>query len=393
MKYVLVVTAHGAAKRRRVSWTGVSRMGPRAHEISARAPLALAVSALVLAAILPLFLDAGGTLMSNLVLAAAYVGMALGLNIIVGFAGLLDLGYVAFFAIGAYTAGYFGSGFWNNAGTDGQGLSFLVAEPQASLPGIHFNFLIIFALAVLAAAAAGMLIGVPTLRLRGDYIAVVTLAFGEIIGRVVMNGDEIALFGGTLTAGARGITPIDKIDLPLLEPFGSLNQRPWYWCALALIVLALFVNLRLRNSRLGRAWIALREDEVVAVSIGVPLVRTKLLAYGTGAAFGGLFGAFLASYLNTVTADQFRFSFSVFVFAMIIVGGLGSIWGVVLGAIVLSAINNYLLPDVFNKIPSHLGLDFDLAEFSFGIYGVLLVIMMLLRPEGLLPEPRRRVEP
>ena len=367
MKYVLVVTA-------------VRRLAP-------------AGSALVLAAILPLFLDDGGGAMSNLVLAAAYVGMALGLNIIVGFAGLLDLGYVAFFAIGAYTAGYFASGFWDNAGTGGQGLSFLVAEPQASLPGIHFNFLIIFALAAVAAAGAGVLIGVPTLRLRGDYIAVVTLAFGEIIGRVVINGDEIPVFGGTLTAGARGITPIDKIDLPLLEPFGSLDQRPWYWCALVLIVLALVVNLRLRDSRLGRAWIALREDEVVAASVGVAIVRTKLLAYGTGAAFGGVFGAFLASYLNTVTADQFRFSFSVFVFAMIVVGGLGSIWGVVLGAVLLSAINNYLLPDVFNSIPSHLGLDFDLAEFSFGIYGVLLVIMMLLRPEGLLPEPRRRVQP
>jgi branched-chain amino acid transport system permease protein len=243
--------------------------------------------------------------------------------------------------------------------------------------------------------------------LRGDYIAIVTLAFGEIIGRIVINGDEIrlgevplvgspleSLFGNgsTLTAGRQGITPIDKIDLPFLEPFQSLELRPWYFVALAMVFIALFVNYRLRDSRLGRAWIALREDEVAAASMGVPLVKTKLLAYGTGAAFGGMSGAFLASYLNTVNADQFQFSFSIFVLAMIILGGLGSIEGVVLGAIVLSFINNNLIPDVFNDYPSKIGLDFDLTELSFGIFGFLLVIMMVLRPEGLIPERRRKIE-
>jgi branched-chain amino acid transport system permease protein len=237
-----------------------------------------------------------------------------------------------------------------------------------------------------------MLIGLPTLRLRGDYIAIVTLAFGEIIGRIAINGDDIPLFGGTLTAGRQGITPVDKVDLPLTERFTSLNLRPWYWLALALVVLVLFVNFRLRDSRLGRAWVALREDEVAAASMGVPLVKTKLMAYGTGAAFGGMSGAFLASYLNTVNADQFAFSFSIFILAMIILGGLGSIWGVVLGAVVLSAINNYFIPDVFNSVPSKLGLEFDLTELSFGIFGFLLVIMMVLRPEGLLPERRRQLE-
>jgi branched-chain amino acid transport system permease protein len=152
------------------------------------------------------------------------------------------------------------------------------------------------------------------------------------------------------------------------------------------------VNFRLRDSRLGRAWIALREDEVAAASMGVPLVRTKLLAYGTGAAFGGLSGAFLASYLNTVNADQFQFSFSIFILAMVILGGLGSIWGVVLGAIVLTFINNYLIPDVLNSVPRTLGLDFDLAQLSFAIFGFLLVIMMVLRPQGLIPERRRTLE-
>ena len=140
-----------------------------------------------------------------------------------------------------------------------------------------------------------------------------------------------------------------------------------------MVLIALFVNFRLRDSRLGRAWIALREDEVAAVSMGVPLVKTKLFAYGTGAAFGGVSGAFLGSYLNTVNADQFEFSFSIFVLAMVILGGLGSIWGVVVGAIALSFIINRLIPDVLNEVPGEIGLDFDLTELSFGIFGFLLV--------------------
>ena len=151
----------------------------------------------------------------------------------------------------------------------------------------------------------------------------------------------------------------------------------------------LFVNFRLRDSRLGRAWIAIREDEVAAVSMGVPLVKTKLFAYSAGAACGGVSGAFLGSYLNVVNADQFEFSFSIFVLAMIILGGLGSIWGVVVGALILSFINTRLIPDVLNNVPGKLGLDFDLTQLGFGIFGFLLVIMMILRPQGLIPERRR----
>jgi len=309
----------------------------------------------------------------------------------VGFAGLLDLGYVAFFALGALTAGWFMSGFFDNAG-GGEGFSLLVGEPASTLPGIHFNFLMVILIAIVVTTIAGMLIGLPTLRLRGDYIAIVTLAFGEIVGRLVINGDEIVIAGEKVTNGRQGITPIDKLDLPFLEPFKSLELRPWYFVALAMVFVALFVNYRLRDSRLGRAWIALREDEVAAASMGVPLVKTKLLAYGTGAAFGGVSGVFLASYLNTVNADQFQFSFSIFVLAMVILGGLGSIEGVMLGAIVLSFINFNLIPDVFNDYPSKVGLNFDLTELSFGIFGFLLVIMMVLRPEGLIPERRRKIE-
>ena len=191
------------------------------------------------------------------------------------------------------------------------------------------NFILILVCAVIATTIAGMLIGLPTLRLRGDYIAIVTLAFGEIIGRIAINGDALKIAGQPLTAGRQGITPVDKIDLPFLEPFTSLELRPWYFMALALVVIALGVSFALRNSRLGRAWIALREDEVAAVAMGVPAVKTKLLAYGTGAAFGGMSGAFLGSFNNTVNADQFQFYFSILILGMVILGGLGSIWGVV----------------------------------------------------------------
>jgi branched-chain amino acid transport system permease protein len=355
------------------------------------AVIGIAAALIAWAIFLPLFHEEAGGFIDDAVLALAYAVMALGLNIIVGFAGLLDLGYVAFFALGALAAGWFMSGFFADAG-GGEGVHFLVSGPAAELPGIHLNFVMVVVIAVIICGIAGAVIGLPTLRLRGDYIAIVTLAFGEIIGRIVLNGDEITFGGTKLTNGRQGITPIDKIDLPFVEQFKSLDLRPWFWVALALLLLALFVNYRLRDSRLGRAWIALREDEVAAASMGVPLVRTKLLAYGTGAAFGGMSGAFLASLLNTVNADQFQFSFSIFILGMIILGGLGSIEGVVLGAIVLTYINFRLIPDVLNDVPSKVGLDFDLTQLSFGIFGFLLVIMMVLRPEGLLPERRRKAE-
>jgi len=363
--------------------------------LAARAALAadrkaargLSAAILLWVILLPFFHPSGGGFIDDAVLALARCGMALGLNIIVGFAGLLDLGYVAFFALGALSAGWLMSGFFADAD-----VHIAVGPTIESLPGVHVNFLIVVVAAVVLCTAAGMLIGLPTLRLRGDYIGIVTLAFGEIIGRIVVNGDEIHFGDAKLTSGRRGITPIDKVDLPGLDRFGALDVRPWYWLALGLVVLALLVNFRLRDSRLGRAWIALREDEATAASMGVPLVRTKLLAYGIGAAFGGMSGAFMASFLNTVSADQFQFSFSIFILAMIVLGGLGSIWGVTVGAITLSFVNDRLIPDVLNTVPSKVGLDLDLTELSFGIFGFLLVIMMLLRPEGLFPERRRRLE-
>jgi branched-chain amino acid transport system permease protein len=352
---------------------------------------ALVPVALVLLALLPFGWSSGGDFIQDCTIAAAYCVMALGLNIVVGFAGLLDLGYVAFFAIGAYTAGWFGSGFFAELNHQ-KGIHIGVTGVAAHLPGLHVNFLLILVIAVILTAVAGVLIGLPTLRLRGDYIAIVTLAFGEIIGRVAINGDDIKIRGQQLTAGRQGITPVDPISLPGLKSFGLLNVRPWYWFALVLVAIVLFVNFRLRDSRLGRAWIALREDEVAAVAMGVPAVKTKLQAYGTGAAFGGMAGAFLASFLNTVNADQFQFYFSILVLGMVILGGMGSIWGVVVGAITLSFINNWFIPDVLNDVPGKLGINFDATQLTFGIYGFLLVIMMLLRPQGLVPERRRKME-
>jgi branched-chain amino acid transport system permease protein len=369
--------------------------------------IAIMVALLIWAIYLPLAHEENSEFLGIAVLILAYSVMALGLNIIVGYAGLLDLGYVAFFALGALTAGWFMSGFYAEAGKGGEGFSLFVSDPAASLPGIHLNFVIVCILAIIICATAGVIIGLPTLRLRGDYIAIVTLAFGEIIGRIVLNGDEIhykdvPLFGGLLedvfgkgadfSKGRQGITPIDKIDFPGIEPFKSLDLRPWFWTALVLVLIVLFVNYRLRDSRLGRTWIALREDEVAAASMGVPLVKTKLLAYATGAAFGGMAGVFLASLLNTVNADQFQFFFSIFILAMVILGGLGSIEGVLIGAATLVYINFKFIPDANAKPREWFNLDLDLSELSSAIYGFLLVMMMILRPEGLLPERRRKLE-
>jgi branched-chain amino acid transport system permease protein len=351
----------------------------------------LAALAILAAIAFPQFFANGAGWVDDMTIALAYVVMGLGLNVVVGYAGLLDLGYVAFFAIGAYSTGWFMSGFYADAN-----VHVLVSQFASALPGVHFNFIIVLIFAAALCALAGIIIGLPTLRLRGDYIAIVTLAFGEIIRVFAIQGDDIKLpfvhGDAYLTAGRQGITPIDKIDLPIVGQFTSLDLRPWYYTALALVLIVLFVNIRLRDSRLGRAWIALREDEVAAASMGVPLVKTKLMAYAVGAAFGGMSGAFLGSYLNTVNADQFQFGFSIFILAMIILGGLGSVWGVVVGSLALSLINTRLIPDVLNSVPSKIGLDFNLVDVNYGIFGFLLVLMMVLRPEGLIPERRRQLE-
>ena len=346
-----------------------------------------AVALLIAGALVPFFFSDTSNFVNKQVVVLAYVVFALGLNIVVGFAGLLDLGYVAFFALGAYTLGWFGSDFLFKAH-----LHVLVSSYAGSLPGVHLNFVLILIAAALITATAGTIIGLPTLRLRGDYIAIVTLAFGEIIRVVAINGSSIKVAGMPITAGVVGISGIDAPYEPGIGTYTELNVKPWYWTIYVLVLLTLFVNIRVRDSRLGRAWIALREDEVAAVSMGIPLVRTKLYAYSLGAAFGGISGAFLGAYYALISPDNFQFGFSVFVLAMVIVGGLGSIWGVVLGALLLANINYYLIPDVLNRLPSDFGLNFSLTDLNVAIFGFLLVIVMVLRPQGLIPERRRKLE-
>jgi branched-chain amino acid transport system permease protein len=320
----------------------------------------------------------------------AYIIMALGLNIVVGFAGLLDLGYVAFFAIGAFVMGWLGSAHFADAD-----IHILASEFANRLPGIHLWFPLILIAGAMFTALWGAILGAPTLRLRGDYLAIVTLAFGEIVPRVFENSTSGFLgIGSTdFSNGRQGITPVDKIalipgDTPLRYP---LELEPVYYVALVMVLLVLFINRRLRDSRLGRAWIAVREDEVAAAAMGVNLVRTKLWAYAIGAALGGFAGVFLATYKNTVNVDQFEFGFSVFILAMVILGGMGNIWGVVLGAVVLSMIDRFLLKEL-NGVPDKVGLDFDLTSINFGIFGFLLLTMMVLRPEGFIPSGRRKLE-
>jgi branched-chain amino acid transport system permease protein len=327
----------------------------------------------------------------------AYIIMALGLNIVVGFAGLLDLGYVAFFAIGAFVMGWLGSQQFPDI-RGGKGIHVLTPSVSAfgsPLPGIHINFFFVIFIAAIFTALWGVILGAPTLRLRGDYLAIVTLAFGEIVPRIFENSTS-GIFGiGSVdfSNGRQGITPIDKVNFPWSDtPFRyPLELKPIYYVGLAMVLLVIFFNRRLRDSRMGRAWIAVREDEVAAAAMGVNLVRTKLWAYALGAALGGFAGVFLATYNNTVNVDQFEFGFSVLILAMVVVGGMGNIWGVILGAIALSMMNRYGLRQL-NGIPDKVGLDFDLTSVNYGIFGFFLLVMMVLRPEGLLPSSRRKLE-
>jgi len=322
---------------------------------------------------------AGDDLLDASVNTLGYIIMALGLNIVVGFAGLLDLGYVAFYAIGAFVIGWLASGQFEHVHLD------VLTDVQKVLPGFHINFVIVVIIAAAFTGLWGVILGAPTLRLRGDYLAIVTLAFGEIVPRVFENWTFVS-------NGRQGITPIDRVYFPGV---GELNYpielAGIYFVGLGMVLVTLFVNIRLRDSRLGRAWIAVREDEVAAAAMGVNLVRTKLWAYAVGAAFGGFAGAFLGVYRNTVNVDQFEFGFSVFILCMIIIGGMGNVAGVILGAVALSMLDRFILPQL-NSVPDAIWLNFDLTAVNFGIFGFFLLVMMVLRPEGFIPSSRRKLE-
>jgi branched-chain amino acid transport system permease protein len=259
---------------------------------------------------------------------------------------------------------------------------------------------IVLLIAGLTTALAGILIGLPTLRLRGDYLAIVTLGFGEIIPQFVRNADNLG--GFNLTAGTFGINPIDSpgfgqslndsIGLPVSfqQSFDKINL--FYWAALALLLITIFCSIRLRDSRLGRAWIAIREDETAASAMGVPLMRTKTAAYALGAFFGGVAGAFYASFKGGAFPSEFFFNISVFLLCMVILGGMGSVWGVVLAGAILTYLNQEGLSNIGSYLNKETPLSFEVAKYQFLIYGVIIVLMMLFRPVGLIPEGRRKRE-
>src|SRR6185503_1630555 len=290
--------------------------------------------------------------------------MAVGLNVVVGYCGLLDLGYVAFYAIGAYTAGWLASGQFQQVR-----FHFGSVGVSHTANGIHISLWLVLIIAAMVTAAGGILIGLPTLRLRGDYLAIVTLGFGEIIPQFVRNADSIK--GFDLTHGAFGISPIDSpgfgeklhdtIGLPLNYQQSSNRAELYFYTALLLLLITVFVSVRLRDSRLGRAWIAIREDETAAAAMGVPLMRTKTWAYATGAFFGGVAGAYYASFKSATFPGDFFFNISVFILCMIILGGMGNVWGVIVGAAFLSYLDREGLANTGSWINE------NLTETSFNI--------------------------
>ena len=332
---------------------------------------------------------------------AIFAMMAVGLNIVVGYAGLLDLGYVAFYAMGAYTAAWFASPLFSGK-TGTRTIKFGAVGVAPGVPGFHVSIWLILALAGVLTAIAGVIIGLPTLRLRGDYLAIVTLGFGEIMPQVARNGDDFLGTGINLTNGATGVTPIDapgfghtlhkNLGLPDNYLTAANSERLFFWTVVILVIITIFCSLRLRDSRLGRAWIAIREDETAAAAMGVPLMRTKTWAYATGAFFGGIAGAYYASFKSATFPDDFFFNISVFILCMAILGGMGNVWGVILGACFLAYLDREGIANVGGWINDKFGTHLDIPLYSFGIYGIIILVVMLFRPEGLMPSSRRKAE-
>jgi branched-chain amino acid transport system permease protein len=322
--------------------------------------------------------------------AVIWVIFALGLNVVVGYAGLLDLGYVAFWAIGGYVAGWIMSPFFRQVKIN------ILGNPlPGQEDGIHLNFWLVLPLAGLFCAFCGVLIGAPTLRLKSDYLAIVTLGFGEIIPQFFVNADNI--FGFNLSNGAQGITPVDPIGtgpfrwLPgVPDRLGPFDLTYKFLVFAGLAAFCIFVSLRIREGRLGRAWLAIREDELAATMMGVPLMRTKLAAYAVGAFAGGLGGVAFAAHISGVIPDRFNFSISIILLAMVVLGGMGNVWGVTIGALIMAWVNSTGLAQFGNTVNDVLGTSINFPSHNFLIFGAILVLMMLFRREGLLPETRTR---
>ena len=315
--------------------------------------------------------------------AMIFVLMALGLNIVVGYAGLLDLGYVAFWALGGYVAGWLMSGFF-----DSQKINILGRAPLGMPNGIHVNFWFVLIIGGIFTAIWGVIIGAPTLRLKSDYLALVTLGFGEIIPQFFVNGENIA--GHNVTNGTKGITPIDAIPF-VGKDLGTFDLSYKFLIFSALAGAMMFISIRLRDGRLGRAWLAIREDELAASMMGVPLMRTKLASYAVGAIAGGIGGVAFATLVNGVFAERFNFAISIIILSMIVLGGMGNVWGVTVGALALSWINSTGLVQIGETVNNTFGTNINFPSYNFLIFGLLLVLMMLYRRDGFLPEARTRV--
>lgn len=368
--------------------------------LNRRAKLWFAV--LILGLLLPFLGAVNGYYLEVAIQVGIYVALALGLNIVVGLAGLLNLGFVAFYAIGAYLWAIFGS-----------------AQANQFIPGGYFPlgpswFFFFILLAIGVGAFTGVLLGLPVLRVRGDYLAIVTLGFAEVIRALANNLDRPV----NVTNGPRGITPIQRPPLffePALEAFGlradagNLYPLYFYFLVLLLVVAIVVVTVRLEDSPVGRAWKAIREDEVAAAAMGIPVVRMKLLAFATGASFAAAIGVFFAAKQLFINPESFTFMESIGVLAMVILGGMGSIPGAVLGATLITVVNLQLLKGLslwlnavrqsgltiwlplvgsidFAQIPAQ----FEPAKYERMIFGLILILMMIYRPQGILSPGRRR---
>ena len=326
--------------------------------------------------------------------ATAFAILALGLNIVVGFAGLLDLGYAAFFAIGAYTYGVFSSyqvqPEWSSFWEPFQWLG-LVARIHAegvAIDHVHFqvSFWLMLPVSAVVAAFFGVMFGAPTLRLKGDYLAIVTLGFGEIVPIVARNTPY-------LTNGAQGLN--GALPPTLFGYNFGVKSVPFYYLGVALIVFLIFVSVRLKDSRIGRAWLAIREDEIAAEAMGVNRTKLKLLAFAVGAGFAGMTGTFYVAKLQTATPEMFTFPVSVMLLVMIVLGGMGSVAGVVVGTLILQLLQSWFLQDMtqwIHALGRFTGIEFlekiDLVQSIELIFGIILVVMMLYRRQGLIPERR-----
>ncbi len=325
--------------------------------------------------------------------AMSYAALALGLNVVVGFAGLLDLGYAAFFAIGAYFYGILTSfqvmPHWSPVWVPFAFLGLVEKMNQGGPDLVHFtlSFWLALPLAALVSAFFGILFGAPTLRLRGDYLAIVTLGFGEIVPILARNIDSV-------TNGAAGL---NGVQAPRIFAYSfGIDSTPYYYVGLVLVGLLIFVSGRLRDSRIGRAWMAIREDETAAGAMGVNPVRFKLLAFAIGAAFAGMTGVYFVAKLQTATPEMFNFNVSSMLLVMVVLGGMGSVWGVVLGAVLLQLMQTMFLPQLstwLHQIGTAVGSEtlqhVDLVQWTQLFFGIILIVMMLYRRQGLIPATRK----